>query len=51
MVRARPMGVASRLTGLVIVIVTLLLPGVEPGKFKYVVDKDFLYNLIKIIFQ
>merc|ERR1711892_1580794 len=31
---ARPMSVASRLTGLVIVIVTLLLPGVEPGKFK-----------------
>merc|ERR1711892_300800 len=31
---ARPMSVASRLTGLIIVIVTLLLPGVEPGKFK-----------------
>ena len=49
MVRARPMGVASRLTGLVIVIVTLLLPGVEPGKFKYVKDKDFLLNFCLIL--
>ena len=39
----RPMGMASWLPSLLLV--TLLLPVVEPGKFKYVLYKDFSFNL------
>ena len=43
MAGARPMGMASWLPSLLLV--TLLLPVVEPGKFKYVLYKDFSFNL------